>query len=354
MLKRACLTRASGVGITAGEEVKQRFSLCLQKKRLEEVLAALAQGYGLVIQPQGESYLLGEPAAAGERGLPGETQVYPLRYLNARQARGLLPNFLLPYLRADDRGNQLTLTGPQPLLAQARAQLAQLDQPGPNVQVEATLVEFSSRTEEDFALGGSRRQADWQLDLDSAGAISYEILVGGETEFHARLDALIAESKARLWAKKQITVMSGEAGEIFFGQERNIILEYEQDSNRRARIEKLDIGAKLAVTARAGGGDEIWLTLAPQVSNLQELAGKERLPVVALRSAASTIRVKQGAVVAIGGLKLRQEDRNRSRLPLLGKLSGGRSRSNPQTETVIFLTARKVEKGETIPCQPKG
>jgi protein transport protein HofQ/type IV pilus assembly protein PilQ len=342
------LSRVTGESISVANGTSERISLFLRRQSLDQVLTAVEEGYGLVLTRDEAGYHLGEAAAVADDGLPGEEAIYSARYLKARQLRSFLPNFLLPYTRVDDQKNIVSFSGSRPMIQQALAQLRQVDKPAPNLLVEMTAVEFTSRQEAESALALARSHPDWQLTVTLApGDISFTNLGEVAKNFRARLQALVTEGKAQIRAKKQLRLMSGEKGEIFAGQTRDIIIEYTSGGNVKARVEEVAIGAKLNVTATAGGGEELRLTLNPEVINLVEIDPRSRQPVVGVRSAAATLRVKEGEMIAVGGIKLQQEQKKRreipflGRLPLLGPLFRARQDHQEQTETMFFVSARR-------------
>jgi hypothetical protein len=351
------LSRASGESVSAIPGVKARLSLVLHNRTLAEVLEEVARGYGLVLTRDEAGYHLGEAAAVAADGLPGETAVYAARYITARRLRNSLPDFLLPYTRIDDNNNLVSLTGAKPLLEHAISQLEQLDRPGPNLWVEMTAVEFSTNEDAEAALALGGNRPEFQASLESAGGdIDYSNLGNDSSQFEARLEALVAKGRANIQAKKRMLLLNGETAEIFAGQEREIIIETNSNGKVRARVEKVDIGARLKVTAIAGGGEELWLTLNPEVINLIEIEPRTGQPVVGVRSAASTLRIQAGDLVAVGGVSLAQQQPSRgeisglSKLPLLGRWFRSNRKNQNHRETVFFVFARKAgskERGES-------
>ena len=101
---------------------------------------------------------------------------------------------------------------------------------------------------------------------------------------------------------------------------------------------------KLSVTPLTGGNGEITTRIVPEVSNITELDLRTGLPVLSSRRADTTVRVKDGETIAIGGLTLDQEQTTKSKipffgdLPLVGGLFRGSKKNTVRTELVIFVT----------------
>jgi len=341
------LSRVSGQTISAAAGTERRVSLSLREQSLESVLGCLESGYGLTLGRRGEGYVLSDAMIST---LPsymlGETLVRAMRYVKAREARSLLPNFLLPYIRVDERANVLTISGPRPLTEHIGAQLEAIDQPAPNLLVEATAVEFSSTKEAERALGLRFSAPGLQIDLDpGSGDFLFRNIGGLPRQFAARLSALERESAARIRARTQEVVLSGEEAELFVGENRPLVLE----TYGWAQVEEVKIGIRLKVSALAGEGEYLGLALEPEVSTLTEIDPKTRLPVIATRRARAALRVKEGDTVIVAGLSQQHASTRREKIPRLGDLPliGGlfrtRQRSERSSEMVILVSAKKIE-----------
>jgi type II secretory pathway component GspD/PulD (secretin) len=106
----------------------------------------------------------------------------------------------------------------------------------------------------------------------------------------------------------------------------------------------VDVGVKLSVTPLTGGNGEITTTITPEVSNITEQDQQTGLPVLSTRNASTTVRVRDGETIVIGGLTLNQEQVTDQKIPilgdipLLGNLFRSQSKSHVQTELVVFVT----------------
>lgn len=344
------LSRRTGRTISLAGGLERRITLSLHGQTLAQVLEFLERGYGLALGSDGDGYLLCEAAvAAAPSYASGENVLRPMHYLRAREARALLPRFLLPFIRADDHRNMLAISGPGPLVEHVLAQLEVVDQPGANVQVQALTVEFTSLQEAERALGLRFSIPGGQVDIDTAsGSIGLLNLGGLPHEFQLRLNALQSASKAHIVAKTETVALSGEWAEVFLGQERSTIIEFQSGGYQQARVEQVKIGARLGIYPIALGGDEIYLYLEPEVSNLAEVEPRTQLPVVSTRRASATVRIKDGDTIAICGLRLAQENSSQGKIPLLGDLplmgSLFRSRraDRRDSDMIVFVTARKL------------
>jgi type II secretory pathway component GspD/PulD (secretin) len=88
--------------------------------------------------------------------------------------------------------------------------------------------------------------------------------------------------------------------------------------------------------------------LTPRISAVTGFS-REGYPVMSTREAQTTVRLRDGEALAIGGLIRDETNESRSGLPwlsslgFLGRLFGSQSKQAKRTEVVILLTPRIVD-----------
>jgi len=119
----------------------------------------------------------------------------------------------------------------------------------------------------------------------------------------------------------------------------------------------VDIGIKLYVTPNISRDGFITMKIKPEISSATRTKilseGKEtEIPIVTTSEAETTIMVKDGITIIIGGLKKDKKEKTTKRIPLLGSipvlglLFGSTSDSYSKTELVILLTPHIIS-GDT-------
>ena len=117
-----------------------------------------------------------------------------------------------------------------------------------------------------------------------------------------------------------------------------------------------DIGINLKVTPQVNARGFIKLNVQPEVSQKQGSvnfggAGGAEIPIIATRKATTTVSLKDGSTVGIGGLITSSAINSSNKVPLLGdipvlgNLFKQKSKNNAQTNLLIFITA-KVQPAE--------
>ena len=114
-----------------------------------------------------------------------------------------------------------------------------------------------------------------------------------------------------------------------------------------------DIGINLKVTPQVNSRGFIKLSVQPEVSQKQGSvnfggAGGAEIPIIATRKATTSVSLKDGYTMGIGGL-LTSSNINASNkipllgdIPLVGNLFKQKSKNNSQTNLLIFITAKVV------------
>lgn len=114
------------------------------------------------------------------------------------------------------------------------------------------------------------------------------------------------------------------------------------------RLETISVGVGLKILPRIVGENEILMSISPEVSDVIQRGGRE-FPVVSRRRVETTVRVRDGQTVIIGGLLQGVQRELISgvpflrKIPIIGLLFSRRTSSEEQTELVVFITPRIID-----------
>lgn len=114
-----------------------------------------------------------------------------------------------------------------------------------------------------------------------------------------------------------------------------------------------DIGINLKVTPQVNARGFIKLSVQPEVSQKQGSvnfggAGGAEIPIIATRKATTSVSLKDGYTMGIGGLITSSNINSSNKIPLLGdiplvgNLFKQKAKNNSQTNLLIFITAKVV------------
>jgi len=268
-----------------------------------------------------------------------------MKYLRAQVASGLLPTFLFQYLHTNSEQNAVVATAPNQMLDKIGKDLEKVDTPAPQIMIEALAVEFTDTSDLKEALGITFTSPTGSATLDtSTGDLSYRTVGTLPRDFQARLDALVQKGRARIRSRPRMAALNGQRADLFIGAQKFILVRYTQFGGVTEQIQGVDVGVKLQVTPWTGGTGEVTTRIEPEVSNISEVDPVTGLPVLSTRRAETTVRVKDGETVVIGGLVLKQEFSTKRKVPILGDIPflgyafRSSSKSVTDSELAIFIT----------------
>jgi type II secretory pathway component GspD/PulD (secretin) len=211
-----------------------------------------------------------------------------------------------------------------------------------------TAAEISSVDDLDAGLALNYRSRSAMAHLDAGqGDLWFDTLDGPLQGWDARLTALEESGKVHILSQPKIRTQSGNKATLFIGSEKFITVKVQYYRGQEVQFTTVPVGATLEVQPWTGGNGEITMTLKPSVS---EIVARDAngLPTVDRRSASTTVRVKDGETLLIGGLQERSFYPNVRKIPILGDLPviGGlfrrKQRSRTQGDLVFFVSARVV------------
>ncbi len=167
--------------------------------------------------------------------------------------------------------------------------------------------------------------------------------------FGSVLSAMVTRKEAKLLADPRIQVTDNDDANIFIGD--TIRARIAQASSLGAQtidIVEFPIGIVLLVRPRVNGDGNITMRVHPVVSTITSV-DSNNIPQTSSREAETTVMVKDGETVVIGGLirdelsKTIQEVPFLAKLPLVGELFRNRSTNHRHSEILVFITPHVVK-----------
>ncbi len=170
-----------------------------------------------------------------------------------------------------------------------------------------------------------------------------------EFYYEVTLNALIAEGKAKILARPNITTLQGREAVINIGGEVPVPTVSTTNSTTTTSVLYRPAGIILRYTPRVNGDGYITAAVHTEVSSPVYVEALKAYK-FQKRSADTAVRLKDGQTMVIGGLIGSEESRSLSKVPFLGDLpvlgaffrSVRNSRS--ESEIMIFLTAHILDK----------
>jgi type II secretory pathway component GspD/PulD (secretin) len=311
-----------------------------------------------------------------------EMMVYQCKHIRGEGLRRSIENFLTPAgtVSNSDESDIVIIFDEKTQLPLLKKIAESLDQPVPQVLVEARVVEFTI---------DSNYQKEANLDLkvfenlesvqglppssmdfvrritdayvtagtnlqNTQGSMAWtQFSASNNTLLTAYLKFLESRGRAEILSAPNLILRRGTDGSIITGEEVPIQTQTVTSGSVSTSTQFKSVGIKLRVSPIMISGNRVWLSVSPEVSNVTRV-DTSGAPIIAVRNANTELEVLDGQLIALGGL-LRKEDRVSERrvpilsqIPLLGHLFKGKLVSTVQSQLVIFLSIRILDENSQI------
>ncbi len=251
---------------------------------------------------------------------------------------------------SESASRSLVLYGPPEVVTAAESLLRGLDTPRAQVQVAVTMHDVSNAALKDLGIS-------WTFNQVSLTEREDRSFLFGKFDrtnlgFNAVIRALETADQARLIASPNVSVQDGERGFVLIGDRLVFpeLIGYSQANTPIFSTKQERVGVYLQVSATVAPDGYVTMTIAPQVSTVRGFldVGGTSYPQIATREAQSTLRIKSGDTIVMGGLMRDDEIATMERvpiladLPILGELFKRRKRSKTASQLVISVTPTVV------------
>lgn len=257
----------------------------------------------------------------------------------------------------------VVIKGPAGLVEEALALITNVDTKPAQVRVEVSVVETSKTFSENIGLqytfspfqffeapvGSSVTNPGITLGSYTTNPIGFGRFSKTPWTFAAALNAQIINGQAKILANPTVQVIDNEDANVFIGNTvRARVAQAGPLGAQTIEIKEFPIGILLLINPRINGSDSITMHVNPVVSTITSI-GADNIPQTSSREAETTIIVKNGETIVIGGLirdeytKTISEVPFLSKLPIIGELFKNRSTQKQRTEVIVTITPRIVK-----------
>lgn len=276
-------------------------------------------------------------------------------------------------VRKGDRAKRIVLRGPKAQVAQAVKLLQTVDLKPKQVMVEVQVVETSPNLSEELGFDFSwtpYRLFEVPSGTPSSGVDGIDLTdfttnpVGmgqwstAPWSIASMLKAKTVKGEAKMLANPKVQVIDNDGASIFIGDTLRVqVAQAGALGAQTVEIREFPVGIILLINPRINADGNITMHVNPVVSSISGM-GPNNIPQTSSREAETTVMVKDGETIVLGGL-IRDEYSKTitsvpllSQLPLVGELFKNRSTNKRRTDVVVTITPRIVHDG-TKEAQPK-
>ena len=237
--------------------------------------------------------------------------------------------------------------GEETLIAQALIMARRLDVHRAQVKISVTIADVSLDALRQLGIKWS--WSDFSVTETASRDINFGTFTHAPVNITAALSALEQNNQAKVLASPSMSVLDGERGYVLIGDRLLFpkLIGYTQASTPIFDKEEVRVGIYLQVAAQIGANGEMTLTIYPQVSTVTgylTLPNMGSYPQISTREQKTTVRVKDGEKIVVGGL-IQEQDINNvqrvpflSRIPLFGELFTHRQHTHSKSEVIITIT----------------
>lgn len=342
LAEKGDLNIITGPGVSGG-----KITIHMKDVPVEQAVNLVVRAAGLAYERIGNSILVADARSLQEEtGL--SSYVVTLKFADANDVKAALKG-LTEKIEVDRGGNRLIVVTSPRVISEIESIVSELDRPARQVMLEARIVEVS--TDDTKRLG-----IDWDL-LNRQGVLIVEgnpapsaaevfpdnlpfippttngrvpglqALSRQAKAFQVAIDMLIREGNARVLANPKLATLNGKEANMLVGQRIPFLVSGTVFAGGGAApvqtVQREEVGVKLSITPLINADGYITTVIKPEVSSVTGFKGDNAdLPVVATRQASTTVRLKDGSSVIIGGLLSEEKTVTITRVPILGSIPG--------------------------------
>ena len=200
----------------------------------------------------------------------------------------------------------------------------------------------------------------------SIGLGQMHLGVVGKNDFDTVIHYLQTLSNTRIISNPKLAVVNNQEAKIHVGEKQAYVTTTTttgQSSNTVSeQVNFVDVGVMLSVVPTINYDDYITLKVKAEINEVISTLitpTKNQIPIIDTSLAETTVMVKDGSSVIIGGLRKEQDIKTSQRtpflgsIPLLGKLFSVDTKTKERTELMIILTPRLIT-GDVLIAQANG
>lgn len=397
------MAETSNINMIFGPEIAGPISIHLKKVPFNEAFQTILNLKGLVAAQLGTNILritTPDNIQADKTKAISYTKVYPVNYLEASDMKKHLQSVMSSSGRKGTitvakESNRLVITDSQEGLAQAERLIQKLDVKPKQVLIEARIVEINLNN--GFDIGIQWEYSHINLETTQNGGLDQFSYIGGRGDdarvgwenvpgfsdeigprgpaqpgtgvnlpgpslagitfgfiknnemLSATLGALITQTKARILSSPKVVTMNGKKATIQATQDIPFLTSTVSGTGVVSNsFEMVNAGIMLEVTPTINAEDRVTLDIQP-TSSFPTAESSAAGPIIRTRNAKTTVIIKNGETLVIGGLIDDQDTKGISKVPILGDIPiiGVFFRSQTdrkiRNELLVFVTPRIIQ-----------
>jgi type IV pilus assembly protein PilQ len=355
----------------------------LNKLTLEDTFEYLFRGTNFTYRKEDGIYIIGDKKISGI----ATTKLIRLKHIRADVVMKMIPNNIkqAASIEVVKEQNGLMVIGTNDVIFELENFIDEIDHPTPQIMIEAMVIDVNtsdlfqlgvtlakgaapdSSFLNPFAIFGARdrsgRQSGGLVATGNGNTANKWFGSGGNlfgiknlgtlpADFFFRIQALSQKGVVDVRSRPQISTLNGHKASIEIGTTQYFILKSTtplQSPNQivtqeSERFEKIEANVSLEITPWVSSSGEVTTEIHPEFNTPVGNFNSQVPPTINSRVLDSTVRLKDGETIILGGLIRDKKTVQHNKIPilgdipLLGQLFRNRSTDKSKSELVIFIT----------------
>lgn len=341
-------------------ESRETVNATIDNATFDEVFSTILKGskFTYVLTPEG-TLLVGEK---GAKSALSTNVLYPLNHIKSETALKLIPRSLTEgglQITEVKEQNALLLSGAQTEIENVRQFLTLIDVPTLQVLMECIIVEYNYSDALGYGITSGSKKAvaagvpSFNLTHEFSGDAANVAFLGGNgkigflgDKFEFELSAMEQNNKAEVLARPSISTLNGNKATINVTNTMYYTVNtVSSDGYPITDYRPFNDGISLEITPAVTQAGEITIDIAPEIKTSARSSGDGPRD-ISTRNLRTTVKLKDGQTVRLGGLirtntsKVREAVPFLGSIPLLGWLFSYHTSEEYTSELVIYITPR--------------
>jgi len=372
------ITDQSSIPIITYLNIPRTVTVKTEKLDLNTTLSLLLRNTNATYRKEGEIFFVGDKKMAGMT----TRQLVRLKHIKSSGVADVLPRSITNNLEIKEikEMNSLMLIGTRDIIDDATSFIDEIDETTPQILIEALVVDIHetniSEFDLDMGIDTSRGYSvlttlfpflDGTTDKEGVSAMADALGIGGTlsktigklpTDFYVHLKALEQKGVVSIRSKPHIATLNGHKASLVISTTQYYIFESNTTipttgtatTQTSQRFEKVSAEIKLEITPWVSADNEITVEIHPEFSTPVGNFDPDIPPTINSRILDSTVRLRDGETIVLGGMIQTTENESNSKFPLLGnlpwvgKLFRSHTKNEGKSELVIYLTPHLLSK----------
>lgn len=349
------LARVSNLNLVLYGDVRENLQMRFEREPLAGLLQSLFRGSRYTYALDSNTLFVTE---RGAKNVLSRTELYPLKATTPEslvpQLSKLLPGSGLVVSEVKEQ-NALMLRGSPTEIAEAIAILENLDKPAMQVTISCVIVELKRGRNFEIGLhsGSTRKTGEndlgvrgfWDFmgkDVSASGAFGKIGIL--PARFEMELSAMEENNRAEILARPRLTTLNGNKAELnVTNTVYYLVSQVSADGYPITDYRSFNDGISLEITPTVTQGGSITLNISPEIKTAGRSSGDGPRD-ISTRNLKTTVTLKNGETLCLGGLVRKGKSEVRTAvpflgsIPLIGRLFSYVSEVDDESELAIFIT----------------